>query len=283
MKIQIKSHLNPYFPFCMDSSPNAPQISVILPTLNEKENIRLLVEKISESLQGIRFEILIIDDHSPDGTFETARRLAQEFSSVKCFLRKEHRSFCRALQFGIDRSLGKVIIWMDCDLSHPPEMIPEMFFIIDRNQADAVVPSRFLPGSLDLTARDSSLIQLHKVLSRMLNISCRFILNRSFHDWTSGYIAVRSEVVRLHPVPQDYGAYFIQLIFEFLNSGYRIREIPFTSPPRRFGQSKTVTGFPSLLTSGWKYLKVLFTLIFRKYARFPGSFFSQFKKPIDFE
>ncbi len=100
------------------------EISVILPTFNEVENIEILLERILAALRNRSFEILVIDDDSPDGTWKVAEEVAVRNPCVRIIRRVGQRGLVSALFKGMEVSQAKKIIFMDSDLSHPPEMIP---------------------------------------------------------------------------------------------------------------------------------------------------------------
>lgn len=222
-------------------------ISIILPTYNEAENIVSLVEEICASLDQ-PFEVIVVDDDSPDGTWELVEALQGDDKPIRLIRRTTERGLVSAVREGIAQAQGEVVVWMDCDFSHPPALVPQMLEEIARG-ADVVIPSRYVPGGAD--QRDEA---LHRILSRVLNSLAFLTLDGSFHDWTSGFIAARRSIFETIRLRGDYGEFFISLVFQALQQGFRVVEIPYVNLSRQRGTSKTATSTLGFATRGRKYL-----------------------------
>ena len=232
-------------------------MSVVLPTYNEAENIIALIEALDHSIAHPK-EIIVVDDDSPDGT---SQRVAAFIASravphVRLETRTRDRGLTRSIAHGIAVARGDTVVWMDCDFSHPPEIVPELLRKVEEGH-DIAVASRYMRGGsyksgLGWFGADESALAV--ALSRMINWGIRMSLKPGFHDFTSGFIAIRRHVFdRIH-LTGDYGEYFIDLMFRAMLLGHSYAEIPFTSPPRRAGVSKTGTTFRQLFRRGRKYL-----------------------------
>lgn len=118
-------------------------ISIILPTYNESENIPILVERIDDILEGIqcRYEIIVVDDDSPDRTWETASDLA-EYYPLEVVRRRRETGLATAVVRGIEAASGDILCVMDADLQHPPERIPAMLDELAETQSRLIVGSR---------------------------------------------------------------------------------------------------------------------------------------------
>jgi len=128
-----------------------------------------------------------------------------------------------------------------------------------RQGYDVAVNSRYLPGGGENRSGDGS--WLHLFLSRCLNYSLRYLLDPSFTDYTSGFIATRREVFRDIRLRGDYGEYFIDLIYRILMDGrFTVAEIPYVMQPRRSGVSKTGSNLLHYLRRGRKYIATIITL-----------------------
>jgi dolichol-phosphate mannosyltransferase len=133
------------------SFSQALEISVIVPTYGEAENLRLLVPRIGTVLEqaGLRGEILIVDDDSPDDTVAVCAQLAERLP-VRLLVRKGQRGLSTAVLFAARQARGDILLVMDADLSHPPEKIPELYQAIRSGEADFVLGSRYVAsGSTD--------------------------------------------------------------------------------------------------------------------------------------
>lgn len=238
-----------------------PVASIILPTFNEAENVVPLIAELQKCIRQPH-EIIVVDDHSPDGT----SRVVQSFIDAhpRAFVRIETRMSDNGLQKsisrGIDLAQGEIICWMDCDFSHPPQIMAQL---IDRvvSGCEIAVASRYVRGGSykrGLGWFDADESALAVLLSRIINWFIRVALDPRFHDYTSGFIAVRASVIRsLQPLHGDYGEYFMDMMYRALKAGNSFCEIPFVSPPRRAGYSKTGTTFQQLFRRGLKYITVI--------------------------
>lgn len=207
-------------------------LSIIIPTFNEKNNVRLITTRIMTILnrENYLYEIVFVDD-SLDDTPTVLEKLCHEFSCVRYFHRKNERGLASAVVKGFDYSHGNKIIVMDGDLQHPPELIPLMLKRL--SQADIVIPSRFIQGGTD-----GGLNLFRKLISRFARIIGCISLKklRSISDSTSGYFALKRSVIdhaNLDPVGW-------KILIEVLVKGkYRtVHEIPYSFVARKAGESK---------------------------------------------
>lgn len=235
----------------------APTISVILPTYNEKGNIIRLIEALPMQIQQT-VEFIVVDDNSPDGTAEAVRELARRRSDVKLILRKNERGLTSAIQAGIDQSRADIVVWMDVDFSHPPEKVPELIALVLSGKYDAAIGSRYIPGGSDeLQNLTNPLILVQKLCTRALNWFTRVVTGIPFHDWTSGFIAIRGDTIRQIQLRGDYGEYFIFLMARLCALQARWVEVPFNNIPREVGETKTASGFLGLLSRGIHYVSAV--------------------------
>lgn len=210
--------------------------SVVIPTLNERENIKALVKQIF-ALGISNLEVIIIDDASSDGTIEVLRALRKRFP-VTLILRPRKLGLGSALKDGLTfaRTHGAdVALTMDGDLSHEPERIPEMIRQI-QNGADLVIGSRRVSGGaiqgwgLTRTAMSRGAMELAR---RILGIKAR--------DVTSGFRAYRRrvlETVDLKGMNSTGYAFQEEILYKTQRAGFLISEIPITFHDRKHGKSK---------------------------------------------
>lgn len=238
------------------------KISVILPTYNERENIIPLIDRILKAIPQEK-EILVIDDNSPDGTAEAVASQYKENLSVRLIIRKTERGLRSAVQRGINEASGDIIVWMDCDLSMPPEKLPELVGKIINEGYDVAVGSRYVAGGKDRrTDSGKFILFFHTALSRIIVTFTSLFLCKSFKDWTSGFIAVKSEVIKKIPLNGDYGEFFIEMMYRILKKGYKVVEVPYELIPRQRGQSKTSTNYLGFFVRGVKYIRCVLRLRF---------------------
>lgn len=240
------------------------KISILLPTYNERENIIPLIERTLKAVTQEK-EVIVIDDNSPDGTSELVQSRFKNHPEVRLIIRTNERGLCSAVQRGINESAGDIIAWMDCDLSMPPEKFPELIDKIINNGYDAAVGSRYVKGGKD--RRDDSnrlILYFHKFLSKIIVTFTSLMLDRTFKDWTSGFIAVKSSVIKTMPLKGDYGEFFIEMMYRLLKKGYKVIEVPYELIPRQQGQSKTATNIFGFFKRGVKYVFCVLKLRFSK-------------------
>lgn len=240
-----------------------PRTTVILPTYNEAENIVPLIRAILKYIPSDA-SILVVDDHSPDGTsrvlkhFITSQRLG---SRVRCIVRTKNRGLTNSLKEGIAASESAIVIWMDCDFSHPPELIPHLLSTLRRG-ADIAAASRFIhtkkTNSHDHPTGDW---QTQSWLSTGLNTLISRLFGTDLTDYTTGFLAVRRAVLDHIPLQGNYGEYCIDLLVRAKVFGYHIKEIPYRSPPRRYGASKTAPDLATLIRHGYGYIGTLLHLL----------------------
>ncbi len=240
-----------------------PSISIILPTYNEKDNIGPLIEQIFQLL-GEEAEVIVVDDDSPDGTSEVVEKLALSQERLRLVRRSSERGLVSALKTGIGRAEADVVAWLDCDLSMPPRLLRTFLDEIRRGH-DMVFGSRFVDGGgVEIMTGSGDSVSAF-LLSRLLNRFAQKVLGPEIRDYTSGFVAVRKPVMEEIGLNGDYGEYFIELAHRARRRGCRILEIPYISPARRAGTSKTGTNVFHYLKRGIKYIRKIFSL---KFSRF---------------
>lgn len=235
-----------------------PIISIILPTFNEAENLPILIREIAKFLKGESLEIIVIDDDSPDKTWQIAEKLAKQYP-LKVYRRINERGLTSALNLGLKKAKGKFIGWLDADLSHPPKFLPQL--LKNLKNYDVVVASRYVEGGKD--KRNNKKVVF---FSWLTNKFAQFFLFSDFRDYTSGYLLAKKEVFKNLELEGDYGEYFIKLIFDLKKKGIGIKEIPYRNVDRKKGKSKTASNFLGFFKRGYKYLWTIFKLAFWRFC-----------------
>ena len=220
------------------------KVSVILPTYEERGNIRNLSTELIKAIKkaGYSAEIIIVDDNSRDGTGEEAKRISRKRREVKAIIRNE-RGLATAILRGIREASGSVIVAMDADFSHPPRFVPHLLKGLD--SADAVFASRYVKGG----SMDADRAQYH--LSKFLNYVIKWVLGIPVIDSTGGFFAIKKQALdglNAKAIFHGYGDYCFRLIHALKSRKSGISEIPFRYMPRRYGTSKT-----RLLKAGVSY------------------------------
>jgi dolichol-phosphate mannosyltransferase len=236
-------------------------VSVVMPTYDEGGHIQDLICETEQALltSGVGdYEIIVVDDDSPDRTWEKAAQTPSEDpTKIRVIRRMKDHGLTASIREGIALARSEVIVWMDCDFSHPPEKIPQMLYMLGEGY-DIVVNSRYTMGGGEDRIGKGGFIQLF--LSRLLNWTVRFMLKPSFSDYTSGFVAVRRQVFEKIELRGDYGEYFVDFIYRAIKLQYRICELPYKAMPRRSGESKTGSNIIQYAKRGWKYFWVVLQL-----------------------
>lgn len=228
---------------------------MILPTLNEAENIGPLIDRIYAAVPGVH-EVIVVDDASADGTADIAEGIGRDHPERR--IRVERRSsdpgLRKSIAHGVGVATGDVLVWMDCDLSMPPEDVPRLLDAVSGG-SDIAVGSRFVQGGRgkgDTGGTPDP--QVTVFLSAALNAALRLLLDPRFRDWTSGFIAIRADALRTLGLRGDHGEYFIDLIYRALRGGHTVIEVPYVIVPRQRGTSKTAGSLPGYLRRGLQYV-----------------------------
>lgn len=207
-------------------------ISVVVPTFNERDNLGFVAERVARSLDGLDWEILFVDDNSPDGTAEAARLLSRDDARLRTILRIADRGLARATIQGILSGNGDILCVMDGDGQHDPDVIRSMIAPIADGEADVVSAARRLDDDLEPLGRR------RLTLSRVGNAAARLVLGRPVRDPLTGFFAIRRDAfLSVAPKLRDPG---FKLLLDILSHGrdLRHREVPFEFGSRRAGESK---------------------------------------------
>jgi len=235
-----------------------PDITIVLPTFNERGNIEPLIQRGLAALGDYRVEMLVVDDDSPDGTWQVVAALAEHDPRVRLIRRTEERGLTSAIARGISQAQGAWVGWMDCDLSMPPEDIPRLAAVMAQG-ADMAVGSRYIPGG-----RDVGHPWVGRAFSRAINLAASLLLDRHITDYTSGFILARRPVFDHIQLRGFYGEYCIDMLYRVKRAGYNVVEVPYHCMPRKTGESKTATTPLGYIARGWNYVLTILRLRFEK-------------------
>jgi dolichol-phosphate mannosyltransferase len=228
-----------------------PELTLVIPTFNERDNIRPLLAALSGALEGIAWEALFVDD-STDGTDALIAEIAVADSHVQLLHRTRNcGGLAGAVVDGLSVARGTYVCVLDADLQHPAERIPSMLAVARASGADVVIASRYVPGGAT-SGLDGPLRQLYsrglKLLSR-----CVFPLRlASISDPLGGFFLLHRSVVHgadLRPI-----GYKILLEILVRCTWRNAAEVPYQFQPRQFGTSKAD------LRQGLRFLRHLATL-----------------------
>ena len=222
-----------------DASPRTPSaagpaLAIVVPTLNERDNVGPLIERLDRLLAGVDWEAVFVDDDSADGTAEHLRDLGSDDRRVRCIRRVGRRGLSSACIEGILSTSARYVAVIDGDLQHDESLLPRMLDILKRGQTDLVVASRYLAlGAADgLSGR-------RRLLSRAGARLARVLLQSDITDPVSGFFMMRSEVmdnaaVRLSGV----GTKILIDILASAPGPLSVTELPYRFRGRQSGSSK---------------------------------------------
>jgi dolichol-phosphate mannosyltransferase len=244
-------------------------LTVIIPTFKEGENIEAIIRAVQAVLAkaGIRGEILVVDDSSPDGTIPAVRALEAVFPNVRLVVRTSDPGLSQSVVEGFSLARAPVFLVMDADFSHPPDLIPRFLDQI-RGGADVVIGSRYMKGG-GIEAWPFS----RRIISSGATLLGR-ILFPEITDPVSGFFAVKKEVVTGAPLtPRGY-----KILMEVLGKGRwkHAREIPFVFRERRAGSSKLHS------STIFDYLRQVHDISYYTLRRQEGPVWQEFYKALKF-
>ncbi|MFQ5860107.1 MAG: polyprenol monophosphomannose synthase [Dehalococcoidia bacterium] len=212
------------------------KVSVIIPTWNERDNVGPLLRGVAQALEGHDFDIVVVDDSSPDGTAQVVRELSHQDGRIRLLTREGKLGLASAVLDGMALASGEALVVMDADLSHPPEALPHLLRPLEDSYA-VVVGSRYVPGG-----RIEGWPPLRRLSSRLATLLAKGLLGLAVKDPMSGFAAFRRNV--LEQLPTRYSARGFKLLAEVLATtpGLRVAEVPITFTDRTRGRSKFSLG-----------------------------------------
>jgi dolichol-phosphate mannosyltransferase len=226
------------------------ELSVILPTYNEAENISEMARQLNRHIKPK--EIIVVDDNSRDRTAEFARKAGK---NVRVIVRKKERGVGSAIKRWIKEAKGGLVAWMDADLSMPPSLLPEMLKRLESGKADVVIASRYAKGGKD--ARGFA----RRLTSRALNLVAEIVLGYGIKDYDTGYVLAKREVLgQIDFNAEGHGEYCIEFLFKACRAGFKVKEVGFVFRDREKGQSKTMSSLLSYPVHGASYLWRIFSI-----------------------
>ncbi len=232
-------------------------LSIVVPTYNERDNILPLVSEIEKNLASYSFEIIVVDDNSPDETWKYAANLCRS-KNIVVIRRMNLRGLATAILDGIAFSRGEYVAVMDADLQHPPAYLRNMIDAAKAQDLDLVIGSRYMEGGgVEGWSRTRLLI------SRGATLLAKLLLPeaRKISDPMSGFFLVRRDLVLAHRSELNPRGYKILLEILVRCSPTKVGEIPYVFKQRLYGASKL--GFKTIIDyvihvlrlSGWRPFK----------------------------
>lgn len=209
-------------------------VSIVVPTYNERDNVGLLIERIDAALTsaGYRYEIVIVDDDSPDNTWQVAGNYVAEYP-VTVIRRCDETSLATAVLRGFDEASEDTLAVMDCDLQHPPEQLPALLDAFSADEeTDLVIGSRIADGG---SFGDAGRIQVTQTYVANALSWLLFPETRAVRDVQSGFFVIHRQIIDRVPLaPRGY-----KILLELLVMGEygSVREVGYAFDERRNGES----------------------------------------------
>ena len=253
-------------------------ISIILPTLNEEDNLSLIIPEIISKfdLNNLIYEIVVVDDNSLDNTEKIMNEFVTKNQNIKFIKRESNPSLPLSIYEGIENSKMDYVMWLDADGSMPVDDMLELVIKQKNNLNDVIIGSRFIEGGgykgvKDLSknkliqaiksVRDSNDSVLGMIFSIMFNKVLNYLMKVNVKDLTSGFVIGKKlyfpkEIFK----DAEYGEYFIYLVKHMMKHKIRMIEVGYICETRIHGDSKTASNILQLIKRGIPYLKVAYKL-----------------------
>lgn len=213
----------------------ALQLSVIIPTFNERDNVTVLFRRLEATLRDVAWEVVFVDDNSPDGTWEVVRDLAAGDSRVRCLRRIGRRGLSGACIEGILASSAPVVAVMDADLQHDETQLPRMLKLVEDRGAELVVGSRYVEGGSAGGLADKRRVGF----SMAATLMAKKLLGVAIADPMSGFFMIRRD--RFEELAPSLSVQGFKILLDIVATAHgRLRtvEVPFVFGARQHGESK---------------------------------------------
>ena len=215
-----------------------PEVSIVIPTFNETANIVELIQSVATAVEGVAWEMIIVDDDSPDGTAKRVKDIARDDARIRCLRRVNRRGLAGACIEGMLSSSAPYLVVMDADLQHDASILPRMLEVLRADRGDLVIGSRYAgDGSIG-----AGFSETRARVSRWAIRAARQVLHTDVQDLMSGYFAIRRD--RFDSIAADLSPSGFKILVDIIASaGGRLRtvEIGYTFRQRTAGESKLST------------------------------------------
>jgi len=224
-----------------------PELTLVIPTLNERDNIGPLVERLDAVLDTVGWEVIFVDDDSPDGTAERIREIGRRDRRVRCLQRIGRRGLTTACIEGALAASAPYIAVMDADMQHDEKLLPQMLAMLKSEPLDLVVGSRHVAGG-GIGGLDAGRANISAFATRLSRIICK----AEIADPMSGFFMLRREV--LEAALRRLSGHGFKILLDLLASSprpLRFRELPYEFRERQRGESKLDT------LVAWEYVMLI--------------------------
>jgi dolichol-phosphate mannosyltransferase len=211
----------------------APELSVVVPAYNERPNIPLMFDLLRQTLAGISWEVIFVDDNSPDGTAAAVRAIGEQDRRVRCIRRIGRRGLAGACLEGMLASQARYVAVLDADLQHDETLLPAMLQCLHDGKADLVVASRHVADG-----SDAGLSGIRSRISRFASALAKRLLRIELTDPMSGFFMLRRVVVE--EIAPSLSSQGFKILLDIVATAGKLRvvELPYVFRERRHGESK---------------------------------------------
>jgi len=231
----------------LEARPKTIEFAVIVPCFNERNNVEILISKLEHALAGIEWEVIFVDDDSPDGTARAARDVALINPRVRCIQRIGRRGLATAVIEGMLATTAPYLAVIDGDLQHDERLLPEMLKALKAEKLDLVIGSRYIAGGA-VGEWDRSRVAMSSLATRL----ARLVVREPLSDPMSGFFVIaRPAFERTVRRLSGQGFKILLDLFASTSQPFRFRELPYTFRDRQHGESK----LDSLAM--WEYVMLL--------------------------
>ena len=214
------------------------RLSVIIPTYNEKTNIEILIPQIESLLQKKfknDFEIIVVDDNSPDGTADSVIKLNKKYGNARVIVRNGKKGVGNALKEGYNNAKGDLILSTDADLSFDARDMPRLIQKIETGY-DFVVGSRHI--YINYYQKPNFQTKIKGFVSKYGNIMVRVISGVDIRDFSANFRVIKRSVWSKLKISDNTNSMLLEIILKTKYKGYKIAEIPVIFKERKYGKSK---------------------------------------------
>jgi dolichol-phosphate mannosyltransferase len=213
---------------------SSPELTLVIPTFNERDNIAPLVAAVGTALAGVEWEILFVDDNSRDGTPDEIRRVSHEDPRVRCIRRLSRKGLASACMDGMFNSEAPYLAVMDADLQHDENILPAMLDALRNDDADIAIGTRYA-GAGSTGALSGSRVRISRFATWLANL----VLPIKISDPMSGFFMLNREI--FEQAKSKLSGKGFKILLDFLTSApgeIRVQEFPYTMRSRALGESK---------------------------------------------
>ena len=217
---------------------NTFKLSVIIPCYNEKQTIESIIKKVIQSLKNYKFlnyEILIIDDHSKDGTIDVLKNLSQE-EKISIYFHESNLGKGAAIQTGLKYVTGDLIIIQDADLEYDPFEYNKLLLPFFETNADVVYGSRFLGGGKYVRIH----FFWHYLANKILTFICNLFINLNLTDMETGYKVFKTDVLKSISLKEKTFSFEPEVTIKLSKKKYKFFEVPISYNGRSYQEGKKI-------------------------------------------